>query len=1066
MPRRHPILLSLFALLLAGAAALALFVATFDLDLYRNQLQESLSAALSRPVTLGQAHLSISHGPAFDFTEIQVGAAGDPEGSLSARRLLVKLEPRALLGGRIVFSEIHIEAPTISLQIDPPPAASQGSSADPAGLFLQQLQRIQVSDLSIDGGTLNLTDNRTPGAPYRHVVSGIKARIQGLAQQEMHVSAEANLKQQTQDSPLQLRGRLTQTGVPNDWRKSRLDLDLTMGRLLPSPLLRHYAPDRFKLDTSGRLNLALTIEGAIATGLRVSANARGEKFSVSSPTLYTRPFPVQTLRLAGTWRKIDGITSIDPVQVHLDDKQVSGKLTVEDRQGTPWIETTMTSNPVDLRDLLQSVPDAASPAIAEILKASPAGTIRLEDLSFSGPAQSFRRPADALALAQGCISLKNGNWENARSADLTDIQGRFCLNQNRLEIKAGSLQVFGSPVSVSGQIAAPFNNDARASLKLEGHLPSGRALARLLPTPPESLSLTGPVPASLSLDGPLRHLQVALEADLEGVTAHFADHFHKPAGEKGRLSLAAGLTPQRLTISRARVSAGPVELHATGNVSFDDRHDFSAEVQLIDLDLAAGRAMFPLLERLEARGQVSLTHRLRGSGPNALEHQGELSLNRVGVHLTRVIADINDASGTVRLSGEGLEAPGLSLKLGQSPLRVDAFMAGFKKPQLDLRIKAPSIRADELIFRSDQAYLRDVDGHLVINAKGIFFDPVQVRLDGGTDARVTGSVTNFKAPHTALEIEAGFGNIDEVIALWNRPDGKPGVKTPGVKKNKATLIIAAKAHTGRLWNLRFTDAEGEISLRDGVLTILPLKFNSGTGFCQGQVAVDATRGGPALLKISGHLERFDAYSIYNELLKRKGLVSGTLAGDFYLEGTAGSSFLETSRGAFSFSVSDGVLRKFPFLSKVFSVLNVSQLLTLKLPDMDSHGMPFGHLKANATLHEGTLSTRDLLIDSNAMNLSLVGELSLKEETVDMTLGVKPLGTVDQIITHIPIAGWILAGEEKALITAHFQIEGKTDSPTVTPIPITSISEKVLGIFRRVLELPAKVISDTGEALKR
>ena len=159
------------------------------------------------------------------------------------------------------------------------------------------------------------------------------------------------------------------------------------------------------------------------------------------------------------------------------------------------------------------------------------------------------------------------------------------------------------------------------------------------------------------------------------------------------------------------------------------------------------------------------------------------------------------------------------------------------------------------------------------------------------------------------------------------------------------------------------------------------------------------------------------------------------------------------------------MRKFPFLSKVFSLLNVSQILTFNLPDMSQEGMPFNRLKGNFNLSKGILSTDDLFVDSNAMNLSLVGNADLAEHGLDLVLGVKPLRTVDKIVTKIPIAGWLLTGEEKALITAHFAIKGKSEDPDVIPIPITSVSEKVRGIFRRVLGLPGKVVTDMGDLLQ-
>jgi len=143
---------------------------------------------------------------------------------------------------------------------------------------------------------------------------------------------------------------------------------------------------------------------------------------------------------------------------------------------------------------------------------------------------------------------------------------------------------------------------------------------------------------------------------------------------------------------------------------------------------------------------------------------------------------------------------------------------------------------------------------------------------------------------------------------------------------------------------------------------------------------------------------------------------------------------------------------------------MSPRFTLKLPDMVEEGMPFTELQGNFALRDGTLSTEDLAITSNAMNLSLVGDVDLAKKELDLILGVKPLRTVDKLITRIPIAGWLLTGKEKALITAHFEIKGPSHAPRVQPIPVTSISGKVLGIFQRVLGLPGKLVTDPGEVL--
>ena len=101
---------------------------------------------------------------------------------------------------------------------------------------------------------------------------------------------------------------------------------------------------------------------------------------------------------------------------------------------------------------------------------------------------------------------------------------------------------------------------------------------------------------------------------------------------------------------------------------------------------------------------------------------------------------------------------------------------------------------------------------------------------------------------------------------------------------------------------------------------------------------------------------------------------------------------------------------------------------------------------------------------DVMNMSMSGTQNLITTEVDMELGIMPLRTIDRLVTKIPLAGWILTGENKALVTAHFKMTGPGDNPEITAIPVESASKQVLGIFKRIFTLPVKIISDFGEAI--
>jgi hypothetical protein len=75
------------------------------------------------------------------------------------------------------------------------------------------------------------------------------------------------------------------------------------------------------------------------------------------------------------------------------------------------------------------------------------------------------------------------------------------------------------------------------------------------------------------------------------------------------------------------------------------------------------------------------------------------------------------------------------------------------------------------------------------------------------------------------------------------------------------------------------------------------------------------------------------------------------------------------------------------------------------------------------------------------------------------MAIHPLGTVDKIVTRVPVAGWLLTGDDKALLTAHFSISGQVGDVSVMIMPLDTLSEPTIGLLRRTLGLPFKLIED-------
>jgi hypothetical protein len=48
------------------------------------------------------------------------------------------------------------------------------------------------------------------------------------------------------------------------------------------------------------------------------------------------------------------------------------------------------------------------------------------------------------------------------------------------------------------------------------------------------------------------------------------------------------------------------------------------------------------------------------------------------------------------------------------------------------------------------------------------------------------------------------------------------------------------------------------------------------------------------------------------------------------------------------------------------------------------------------------------------------------------------------------------------VTAYFEAKGNWENPQVRAIPVKALASGVFNIFKRVFQLPAKLVTDTGE----
>lgn len=256
-----------------------------------------------------------------------------------------------------------------------------------------------------------------------------------------------------------------------------------------------------------------------------------------------------------------------------------------------------------------------------------------------------------------------------------------------------------------------------------------------------------------------------------------------------------------------------------------------------------------------------------------------------------------------------------------------------------------------------------------------------------------------------------------------------------------------------------------LSLGDRKLAVKAATIEAYGGVITGRGSVDyAVADGPGY-RLACDMKGLRAADFFNSFRVSKEL-SGRLDLEADLSARGGSpATLEKSlNGTVGMHLKKGVINRYAVLSKVFSILNVSQLFRLRLPDMVTTGMPYDRIDVNFTLKDGVAYTENLNLASPSLLMTAVGTSDLVKKEIDLELGVQPLQTVGKVLGRIPIVGWILTGGEKRFLVTYFDAKGSWDDPKVTTTTATALPQGVYNIFKRIFQLPQRLLTEPGEVI--
>lgn len=1063
---RRLLLLSLVSILLLflGVGGFILQKA-LHLENYKTEILETLQNSLHRRVIYESGDFSFRLTPIFTFRKIVIMEKDGSAPFLTADRLTFRIALLPLLEKRLVLRGITLEKPSAVLSRDNSGVFNISDLLEGTG----QEVPLQIRGIRVKDGRLRFADRGAGPGEVVTTLDGIDLAIRRFVRgKPTDFKLSATVLQGTNPGEIQLNGTLTPSAKGKPLLETSFEGTMAAKNLVADHFWDYYARYVPFRKVLGRLELDSTFKGKLTEFTSDgSMKIRGLRFDY--PQIFHAVLTPKNLSLTYDMELTPRDITVKSLNLNVDALNVKGSCALKDiPSGDIFIEARAKTSLFRLEDFAGYIPygviaDDASQYIEQHIKG---GTYQLEQGSLIGRVSQIAHMEkgtnyNVLAI-RGTVDKGLVSY-GPEVPTFNSIKGNLAM-QGKDFILTGMQGSFGSsPFTLDGRITdypltTPCSYPFSMTMK-----PSPAEVYWLLGTEKKKiLGFNGDSTLSLQGKGPTSGYSLSGSWDLSGAAYSYRDLLAKQAGIANHLFFQSLLSEQGAKVSTFRVDMMPMVV--TGSAEYlagkDRPLSFTVRSNIIPLQGVASR--FPRLAKYQPAGKVHLSIHgtAGGEGDDGPLLGGEVALTGASFKPSASMKALTHINGTVGFSGESLKSSKLTARLGSSTITGSGVLSGFAAPEVSLDFSSPSLDLADLGFRSaaDKVAVEQVKGSVSLQEDRLSIKSLSGRINRSI-IRASGTVRGMRNPRVDLELDADYLDMADVGLLATLDRGEDAKGGSG----RGSFTATVKAAAGRFHQVEFRKLRSDVHLEQKILYVEKATCTLLGGEFAGNGRVDFGATGGPRYQTSLRLQNISAAQLLQVFGTNREL-TGTMSleGDLIAKGDTLDQVKATSLGNLRLHCEKGTLRKFSLLSKLFSILNVSQLFKFKLPDMVSDGMPYNQINASFSLRDGLVTTDDLFIDSNAMNISMIGQFDLVKEQMNVTVGVKPLQTIDKVVSHIPVLGWVLTGKNKSLITTYFQATGSLDNPEVKSITAKSMAKGVFNIFSRLFSLPAKLVTNTGE----
>jgi len=1028
--RRRALFWLIAGLLIAICAGSILLLRSIALpQRYKGVIEARLRGATGRDVRIHRASLRFLGGIGVEFEDLVIKDWDGKSDFIHTERVILQMKLLPLLRRELRWKSLILQRPSVRLRRSREGKLNfwaERNGSKPTGEreyphVLRLLSSFTGGEIRVRKGSVHFFDDFVPPGPTTVGIEDVYIEFKSISM-DAPIPFTVRARQSNPKGPsgrVGITGELHPLPDPLEPSKIRFGAQVRAKNLNPSPFWPYYGSHTPMKGIEGFLDIRARYEGDFSGLFRSWGQIRAKDVDFDYPQVFDTVLKPREFVVDYDVRMNRKSLIISDVSFRLPEIEIRGRCAItEIRSPGRRIEAFAATGPFQFDGVATYIPfRILSPGFGKLMReVTRRGRGRIISLRIEGPIEEFSMLEDPekADLIYGKMRLDGITYPFAKAFHpVEDISGWAILEKGSLRFQDMKGSYGRSRLNAPEVVISRIYSSPHLNLALAGEIDAEGFM-----------DITGPE-AFLGKEIPIR--DISGRGDLELTVV---GNLSGPSGPNynGHVVLQGA----NLSIKGVHLPIGAV----SGKVAFSNDR-----LRFVGLRGKVGRSTIWVNGQVEnpwlgKPGRERLNLSLRGELD--LRECFSRILPWISPRVSKAVAPFSDISGRATITLE-LTRRGSGFKGVSYEGRVNLGKAVFQQH----RMVSP---------------VRFVKGYIHFTQKIIRFSNMEAHLKGSY-LNIEGSLRDYLSwERSKIDLHIKAPNLDVGDFRLTKGAGewmwRGGITLPEFGR------IALQVEEGKWRYTVFSNLTAHITLAEGRLNLERFNCEVKGGEVDVTAWMDVGNEGEGAFALNPTLSHVDAGRFFKDFnLQERVWITGAfnLWGSLMGRSGNGEGLRRSLEGNLMVRMEKGRIRRFHILSKVFSLLNVSQLFKGKLPELTGEGLPYNTITGEIGIAKGIARTENLLVDSDAMRITIIGEADIARETLDFTVSLHPMGTVDAIVSRVPLVGRILVGEDESIICYYVEVKGDFSNPRVKHIPLRSMEKGLIEIVRRLLKTPMHII---------